>query len=280
VQNIHAHVWDHSLHFQEQTVRETDLSRGYRLDLTVRIEALLEDSEPFERVVVFGLKARRTGYWVPDEYVAEMVARAPDKLVGFASCDPTQPGCMGELREAVEVLGLKGVKMGPIYGGFDPRDSRCEPVYAYCEERGLPIVFHTGTTFNREATLAFGRPWLWDEVAGRHPELHMVLAHLGHPFADECVAVIRKHPNVYADIAALYYRPWQFYNMMMLAQEYGVMHKLLFGTDYPFARSAASIDGVRGVNRVVSGSGLPRVSAQAIEELLERDALGLLGVRL
>ncbi len=280
MQNIHAHVWDESQHFQQQTVRESELSRGYPLDLTVRLDALLEDMAPFDRVVVFGLKGRLTGYWVPDQYVAEMVARAPDKLLGFAACDPTQPACMGELEEAIEGLGLKGLKMGPVYAGFDPRDARCEPVYDYCERRRLPTIFHTGTTFNREAPLAFGRPWLWDEVAIRHPELRIVLAHLGHPFADECISVIRKHPHVYADIAALYYRPWQFYNMMMLAQEYRVMHKLLFGTDYPFARSDESIAGVRGVNRVIAGSGLPRVSAEAIEEILERDALGLLGVRL
>jgi len=279
VQNVHAHVWDQALHFQEQTVRESDLSRGYRLDLTVRLDALLEDMAPFERVVVFGLKGRLTGYWVPDEYVAEMVAGAPDKLVGFASCDPTQPGHMEDLEKAREDLGLCGLKMGPIYAGFDPRDPRCEPVYDYCQKNGMPIIFHTGTTFNREAPLAFGRPWLWDEVAVRCPDLRIVLAHLGHPFAGECISVIRKHPHVYADIAALYYRPWQFYNMMMLAQEYGVMHKLLFGTDYPFARSDESIDGVRGINRVIGDSGLPRVSAEAIEEILERDALGLLGVR-
>ena len=75
MQNIHTHVWDQSLHFQEQTVRESDLSRGYRLDLTVRLEDLLEDTASFDRVVVFGLKGRLTGYWVPDEYVAGMVAR-------------------------------------------------------------------------------------------------------------------------------------------------------------------------------------------------------------
>ena len=279
MQNIHAHVWDQALHFQEQTVRESDLSRGYRLDLTVRLDALLEDMAPFERVVVFGLKARRTGYWVPDEYVAEMVSRAPDKLVGFASCDPTQPDCMEELRSGIEILGLKGLKIGPIYAGCDPRAPSCVPIYDYCQDRGLPIVFHTGTTFNSQAPLAFGRPWLWDEVAMRHPDLRIVLAHLGHPFAGECIAVIRKHPHVFADIAALYYRPWQFYNTMMLAQEYGVMHKLLFGTDYPFARSDESLDGVRGVNRVIADSGLPRVSAEAVEEILARDALGLLGVR-
>ena len=141
--------------------------------------------------------------------------------------------------------------MGPMYAAFDPRDPRCDPVYAYCQKNGLPILFHVGTTFNSAAPLRFTRPWLFDEVAIRYPELRMVLAHVGHPFSDECLVVIRKHPHVYADISALYYRPWQFYNTLIIAQEYKVTHKLLFGTDYPFAGGQASIDGLRNVNHII-----------------------------
>lgn len=58
MQNIHTHTWDSGLHFRPETVREADLSRGYPLDLTVRLAPFMEDMAPFERVVVFGLKAR------------------------------------------------------------------------------------------------------------------------------------------------------------------------------------------------------------------------------
>ena len=279
MQNIHAHTWDQTLHLQAAPVREADLSRGYPLDLTVRFDAFMADMARFDRVVVFGMKARRTGYWVPDEYVAEFVARAPQKMVGFAACDPTQDAYMDELVHAVEDLGLVGLKVGPIYAGFDPRDDRCRCVYEYCQNRSLPVLFHTGTTYNREAPLGFSRPWLFDEVAIEYPELRMVLAHLGHPFYDECLAVIRKHPHVYADIAALYYRPWQFYNMMILAQEYKVTHKLLFGTDYPFAMADESIEGVRNVNQIIGDSSLPRVSPELVEQILNRDALAVLGIQ-
>lgn len=278
--NIHAHTWDTSLHFQPETIREADLSRGYPLDLTVQLEPFLEDMAPFEKVVVFGLKARRTGYWVPDDYVARFVANAPQKLIGFAACDPTQPEHFDELKYAIEHLRLRGVKMGPIYAGFDPRDTLCDPVYSYCQGDGLPIVFHSGTTYNRHAPLGYSRPWLFDEVAMRYPELHMVLAHVGHPFSEECLVVIRKHPHLYADVSALYYRPWQFYNTLIAAQEYRVTHKLLFGTDYPFAKAQESIQGLQEINHITGGSGLPRVSSETIEGILQRDALALLGVKI
>jgi len=280
MQNIHTHTWDASLHFQPETIREADLSRGYPLDLTVKLEPYLEDMDPFEKVVVFGLKARRTGYWVPDEYVAQFVSRAPHKLIGFAACDPTQLEHFEELKYAIERLGLRGVKMGPIYAGFDPRDALCDPVYRYCQENGLPVMFHSGTTYNRNAPLGYSRPWLFDEVAMRYPGLYMVLAHAGHPFSEECLVVIRKHPHVYADISALYYRPWQFYNTLIAAQEYRVTHKLLFGSDYPFTKAQESIQGLRNINQVTGSSGLPRVSSETIEGILQRDSLSLLGIKI
>jgi len=278
MQNIHAHVWDQKLHMADFFIKEAELSRGFVFDLTTQFEPFMADCAPFDKVVVFGAKARLNGLWVPDEYVAEFVARAPDKLLGFATCDPTQPNLMEELRESIEQLGMVGVKMMPMYAGFDPRDARCEPVYAYCQARGLPILFHSGTTFNRAAPLEYTRPWLWDQVAIEHPELRMILAHVGHPFCDECLVVIRKHPHVYADISALYYRPWQFYNMLVIAQEYKVTHKLLFGTDFPFARGMESIEGLRNANHVTGTSGLPRITEQTIDGILNRDALTLLGI--
>jgi predicted TIM-barrel fold metal-dependent hydrolase len=279
MQNIHSHTWNEKLHFAPETVKETELSRGCPIDLTVDFDAFMKDTAPFERVAVFGLKAKLTGYWVPDEYVADFVKKAPGKLKGFASCDPTQKGYMEELKYAVEKLRLAGLKMGPVYAGFDPRDKRCGPVYDYCEKNSIPVIFHSGTTFNRVAPLGYSRPWLFDEIAIKYPGLKIVLAHLGHPYCDECIAVIRKHPNMYADISALYYRPWQFYNAMLLAQEYKVMDKLLFGTDYPFIKSQESIDGVRSINKIIGDSPLPKVSLEAIEEILERDSLSLLGIK-
>lgn len=278
MQNVHTHTWNAGLHFSAETIRESDLSRGYPLDLTVHADAFLADMAPFDKVIVFGLKARRTGYWVPDQYVADFIACAPEKLIGFAGVDPTQPGWLEEARYSIEGLGLKGFKLGPIYAGFDPRDPVCNPLYEYCQKNGLPILFHTGTTFNHAAPLEYGRPWLFDDVAIRYPDLHIVLAHCGHPFSEECLVVIRKHPHVYADISALYYRPWQFYNTLIAAQEYKVTHKLLFGTDYPFAGAQDSIDGLKNANAVIGSASLPRISEEVIHNILDRDALALLGI--
>jgi len=104
------------------------------------------------------------------------------------------------------------------------------------------------------------------------------MAHLGHPYEGECIVVARKHPNVYADISALYYRPFQLYQSLMLVQEYGVWHKILFGTDYPYTTVNDTIEGLLGLNNMLEGSALPRLNKSEIEKMIHRDTLPLLGL--
>ena len=65
----------------------------------------------------------------------------------------------------------------------------------------------------------------------------------------------------------------------MLAQEYGVWHKLLFGTDFPFTTVNASVDGIRKLNDMLEGTKLPRLDVAQIEAMIHRDSLKLLGLR-
>jgi predicted TIM-barrel fold metal-dependent hydrolase len=117
-----------------------------------------------------------------------------------------------------------------------------------------------------------------DRVAIRFPDVKIVMAHLGHPYEGECVVTVRKHPNVYADLSALHYRPFQLYHSLMLVQEYGVWDKVLFGSDYPFTTVTASIDGLRKLNGMLAGTALPRLDEGAIETLIHRDTLAVLGL--
>src|SRR5436190_18057539 len=104
------------------------------------------------------------------------------------------------------------------------------------------------------------------------------MAHLGHPYEGECVATIRKHPNVYADLSALHYRRFQLYHSLMLVQEYGVWDKVLFGSDYPFTTVTATIDGLRKLNAMLAGTALPRLDEASIDRLIHRDSLAVLGI--
>lgn len=213
-----------------------------------------------------------------NDATADFVADAPDRRIGFLSVHPLLAGAREEFERAVEDLHLKGVKLGPNYQNFHPLCDEADAIYSEAERRGLPVLFHQGASPVRNAPLRYAHPLTVDQIAIRHPGLRIVMAHMGHPWQADTVVVIRKHPNVYADVSALYYRPWSFYNGMRLATEWSVLPKLLLGSDYPIITPKETIDGLRNVNAVVEGTGLPRVPEDAIEEIIHRDSLSLLGL--
>ena len=275
--DVHSHAWEFPAHFTEDFSRQARRAKaGMELDLAVTYDAYRAAAPAETKTIVFGGKARLSGVWVDDRYVADYVAAHPDTLIGFLSVDPTQAGWELEMQEGHQELGLRGIKLLPMYAGFRPDDPSLDPLWRYASLHRLPVLLHTGTTFIAQAPLECTLPRHLDPVATRFPDVKIIMAHLGHPYEGECIVTIRKHPNVYADISALHYRPFQLYHSLMLAQEYGVWNKLLFGTDYPFTSVNATIEGLRRLNQMTSGTGLPKLNVKAIDEMIYRDTLTLL----
>jgi predicted TIM-barrel fold metal-dependent hydrolase len=279
ITDVHSHYFRYPDYFTEEFKKQSLRSRnGVEVDLTVRWEEYRASAEECGKTIVFGAKAKLSGQWVPDRAVADYVAQNPDRLVGFMALDPTQKNWRDEMEEGHRDLRLKGIKLLPMYAGFKPNDSELDDLWRYATKHGLPVLLHTGTTFVNHAPLECTLPRLVDDVAIRFPDVKIVMAHLGHPYEGECIATIRKHDNVYADCSALHYRPFQLYHSLMLLQEYGVWHKLLFGSDYPFTTVTASLAGMRKLNNMLEGTALPRLDMDQMEKMFHRDSLTLLGI--
>ena len=213
-----------------------------------------------------------------NDATATFVAAHPDRLIGFMALHPHDAGCMDEFERCRTALGLKGVKLGANYQNFDPLEARALAIYERAQRFGLPILFHQGTSPVRDAPIRYSQPLLMDELAIRYPDLTMILAHMGHPWQVETCVVIRKHPNLFADVSANFYRPFSLWEQLVKATEWKVLDKLLFGTDFPVTTVQETIDGLRAVNRLVEGTNLPRVPEEAVEAIIHRDALALLGL--
>ena len=138
------------------------------------------------------------------------------------------------------------------------------------------MLIHQGTTFARAGSLLLARPILLDEIALRYPKLKIVIAHMGHPSFDEAIAVVRRHPHVYADVSsARVSAVAPLPGAGQAAIEYRVEHKLLFGTDFPFF-SARGDDRrpALGYGRGFQGPGMPVIGEQVVEEIIHRPHAG------
>lgn len=214
-----------------------------------------------------------------NDAAATFVRANPERLIGFMALHPHERGVLDELERCRSDLGLRGIKLGANYQNFDPLESRALAIYERAQRYGLPILFHQGTSPVRDAPIRLSHPLLMDEIAMRYPDLKIIMAHVGHPWQVDTCVVIRKHPNVYADISANFYRPFSFWEQMVKATEWKVLDKLLFGTDFPVTTVEETLTKLRAVNEIVEGTRLPRVPEEAIEAIIERDALALLGLK-
>ena len=273
--DVHSHMFPSNEDFSADFLAQAQRAKGGEpVDLVTRYDHYWENAGGCEKVIVFGGKAKLAGLWVDDRKVAAFAKSDPVRVIGFMALDPTMPGWEEEMRYGREELGLRGIKLMPMYAGFYPQDRKLDPLWSYAQEHGLPVLLHTGTTFVSQAPIDCTLPRHLDDVAIRFPEARIILAHLGHPYEGECVAVIRKHPHLYADVSALYYRPWQLFHSLMLVHEYGVWNKLLLGSDYPFTTVAGTIAGLRELGKVSIDRF--RLPADRIEELIHRDSISLL----
>lgn len=157
-----------------------------------------------------------------------------------------------DLREIADYLkqGLvKGLKLYPGYEPFYPYDKRCQVIYDLAMEFDVPVMFHSGDTYTPKGKLRYAHPLNIDDVAVDNPDMRIVICHVGNPWVRDCMEVVYKNKNVYADISGLVlgdfnshfeeYMRNQLRDMILYA---GEPRYLLYGTDWPISNMATYVD--------------------------------------
>lgn len=105
----------------------------------------------------------------------------------------------------------KGIQEGrfqclKVYLGYVPRwanDPFYHPFYRLAEKYKIPVVFHTGDTYDKQAKVKYADPLQVDEIAVDYPKVKFVIAHMGNPWFQSAAEVVYKNDNVYVDVSAL-----------------------------------------------------------------------------
>jgi hypothetical protein len=225
---------------------------------------------------VFGMRATAAGVMTPNEYVEWFCAKTSTNTIGFMALDPSDDDVLDQLRDGV-ARGLGGIKLYPVLALFDPTDERYDAFYRAAAGAGLIVLWHMGATPSPAGKLSVSNPLVVDEVARRHPDLTQIIAHLGHPWQRETIVTVRKNRRVFADVSASWARPLDGYLALTRAQEWGVVDKLLFGSDFPIWTPAQAADELRRL-AASRPEGLPPIEPSTVEWLLEGDPRPALGV--
>lgn len=183
-----------------------------------------------ERAVLLPEHCPDTSGNVRTELVLELAAREPDFFLPFASVNPVLDPEPAELLRSYVRAGVRGLKLYPSYQFFYPNDRIAYPLYEVCQEAGIPVLLHIGSSVLPGTRLKYCDPIHLDDVAVDFPGLTVVMAHGGRGFwYDECAFLARHWPNFYIDIAGLVPSklPEHFPGLDRLAR------KMVFGSDWP-----------------------------------------------
>jgi predicted TIM-barrel fold metal-dependent hydrolase len=157
-----------------------------------------------------------------------------------------------DLREIAEFLKegkVKGLKIYPGYEPFYPWDHRMKVVCDLCREFDVPLMIHTGDTYAATGRLKYAHPLQVDELAVDNPDLKIVICHLGNPWFRDCMEVVYKNRNVYADISGLVlgnfdsgFEKWLRQQLEEIILYAGEPSYLLFGTDWPISSMESYVE--------------------------------------
>jgi predicted TIM-barrel fold metal-dependent hydrolase len=264
--HIHVAPPDHFTPWVQAFFQKNNPAWFERFSGSVRAEDLLEylDGQGVDRAVLLSEYAPKASGVIPNEYTAG-ICRGTDRLIPFGSVDLGSSESVEEqARRAVEDLGVRGFKMLPSYARFWPGEERLFPLYRIAGEKGLPVIFHTGTSLFRGTRVKYADPLLLDEVADAFPDLKIVMAHGGRPFwYDRARWMLSRHENVTVDITGMPVPrlPELFPGLEARAERF------LFGSDWPGAGEIRP--------RIEAVRALP-LSDEAKEKILFRNAERLL----
>ena len=155
----------------------------------------------------------RTGFTHPDtrtpghaERNAELVKRAPNRLIPLGGIDPRAPDALGQVDHQVKDLGMRGFKW---YTGRMARGvARVEgqrpdgfQLYGLCIELGITNMhFHKGPAMEPLALEKFDVRDI-DEPSTLYSELNFIVDHCGLPRLDDFCWLSGRRLNVYASLA-------------------------------------------------------------------------------
>lgn len=127
--------------------------------------------------------------------------------------------------------GVEVFKVHVQVGNFAPNDPLLEPVWAALAESRTPIVLHAGSG---PAPGDHTGPAGVADVLTRHPDLALVIAHLGMPEISEFCDLADKYENVRLDTTMAFVDFWgQPVPEGIVPRLRALQDKILFGTDFP-----------------------------------------------
>lgn len=191
-------------------------------------------TEMDESSVECGYFAIRKGKNYGNEIAVELNDSYPGRFKSFISIEPSE-GYSTFLKETEQYVingPAAGIAMEPaIYGTpWYVDDESVFPIYEYCQEHQVPVMFTYGGRNPADATYYMPAPM--EHVAQTFPKLRILLLHGGWPWVTANCSLALNYANIFL-CADMYLVNAPGYRDYIDAANYFLQDKLMFGSAYP-----------------------------------------------
>jgi hypothetical protein len=253
--------------------------RGYLQALMTSTERFVQylDEEGIQVAALINYVAPDVMGFQPsvNEWVSKFCAGAPSRLLPVGSVHPLHVSdAEAETRRLIDELGIRMLKVHGPHMLFMPNAyvdglKGLGDVYRVAQEKGVPVMVHTGTSFFPGARIKYGDPLALDDVAVDFPELKILMAHGGRPLWTETAwYLLRRHSNLHLDISGI--PPSRLLEWFPRLEE--VADKVLFGSDWP----EPTVKGMGANARAVQALPLPD---DVLQKILWDNAARMFGLQ-
>jgi hypothetical protein len=184
--------------------------------------AALDQVSPTARACTFPFHdpEREPAYRVPNDRVLQWAEESGGRLYPYCRLDPAED----PVAEAERCLarGARGIKLHPRAQAFGFGNDAAESIWKVAEEAEVPILIHAGRGMPPMDPLA--------DLALRHPDVVLVLAHAAIADQGMFATRLRDHPGVYYDTST-----FSVFDLLELFARVPV-ERIVFASDVPYGR--------------------------------------------
>jgi len=168
-----------------------------------------------------------------------------DRLIPFATLNPNYPGWKSDLKQCVEELGMKGLRLHPYYHDYAMGDGKCRQLINAATEYGLPISVSIAMEDQRQRHWLIKLPQVGDSNLTN----------------TQMINAIKSSPEATFILLTMGYSGFSGYNYQRILQETEPKEgKLFFAiTNLPLTPDEEGAKQMReiGIKRVVFASQIP-----------------------
>ncbi|HEY2999874.1 MAG TPA: amidohydrolase family protein [Acidimicrobiales bacterium] len=191
-------------------------------------------------------RSRREGDYAPEDVVA-IADRHPGRFLVAPTVDRAgrpRRNC-ARVRELAQHPAVAIVRVTPLVEQYELNHRLYYPVYATCEELGLPVSINVGVP-GPQVRSRCQDPVLLEDVLIDFPGLTVVGAHMGHPYEALLIQYMLKWPRLHLMTSA-YLATYMDPALVRFMDSSRGRGRVLFASDHPVIPARKALDAARAL---------------------------------